>query len=191
MFPPEAFQPLLESMAALFGARGIRFALTGGLVSAFYSEPRYTQDADIVVDRDDMLASLDAILDDFREAGYLFDAGVVRDAIQHRRQFQLFHTVELLKLDMYPEELVPGELERSVLAEVFTGVRLPIICQTDLIASKLVWISMGSHKSRRDVRQMMRRVGAAGEEEVRRLATDLGLLSLLDEVLAEPDELTR
>ena len=62
MFPPEAFQSLLTEIARVLESRGIRFALTGGLVSAFYSEPRYTQDADLVIqedEADDLLESVD------------------------------------------------------------------------------------------------------------------------------------
>ena len=59
-------------MAGLLEARGIRFALTGGLTSAFYREPRYTQDADLVVSHDDVCRDLDGQLADFDHSNFLF-----------------------------------------------------------------------------------------------------------------------
>jgi len=47
----------------------------------------------------------------------MFDEESIRRAISQAGMFQLLDTVESLKLDVYPRELVPGELNRSVLAE--------------------------------------------------------------------------
>ncbi len=44
-----------------------------------------------------------------------------------RKPFQLLDQVEVLKLAAYPRELVPGELSRSVLAEVFPGSSIAIV----------------------------------------------------------------
>ena len=68
--------------------------------------------------------------------------------------FQLLDRVESLKLDIYPRELIAGELDRSVSQEVFEGEELPVASCADVAVSKLVWISKGSHKSRRDLRQV-------------------------------------
>lgn len=174
MFPPEVFQSLLVEVARLLAARNVRFALTGGLVSAFYSEPRYTQDADILIHRDEAHRVLEVLIKDFEAAGFLLDQAAIRQAVSTGRQFQLFHPRELLKLDFYPRELVPGELERAVPAEIFPGVMFPIITSRDLVACKLIWISKGSHKSRRDVRQLIQRMNQLDRTEVRKLAAELG-----------------
>ena len=52
-----------------------------------------------------------------------------------------------------------------------------------------MWISKGSHKSRRDLRQIWRTSGETDRVRVRDLANQLGLDALLDEVLAEADEM--
>ena len=64
----------------------------------------------------------------------------------------------------------------------------PLAARTDAALSKLVWIHRGSHRSRRDLRWMM--AGASPDEvaTVRQTAADMDLLPLLDEVLAESDE---
>jgi len=103
--------------------------------------------------------------------------------------FQLLDKVEALKLDIYPRELIPGELDRSCLVEVFAGVQLPVVSRVDASAAKLVWISKGSHKSRRDLRQIYRTSSEVDRQQIRKLASELDLISLLDEVLGESDEL--
>ncbi len=56
-------------------------------------------------------------------------------------------------------------------------------------SAKLVWISKGSHKSRRDLRAIMRRISSADRELVIGFAQRNSLLDLLESVLAESDEL--
>ena len=103
--------------------------------------------------------------------------------------FQLLDRVESLKLDIYPRELVAGELDRSVYQEIFEGEELPVASCADVAVSKLVWISKGSHKSRRDLRQVVRLASAEDRKTIEQFATQLGLAPLLEEVLRESDEL--
>ena len=103
--------------------------------------------------------------------------------------FQLLDSVEALKLDFYPRELVPGELDRSNTIELFDGLPVPIASLTDAAISKLIWISKGSHKSRRDLRQLIRITTKSQRHAIDQLAVSLGLDRLLSEILAEPDEI--
>lgn len=104
--------------------------------------------------------------------------------------FHLFDMSEAFKIDVYPRELVPGELDRSTMLEVFEGMPLPVASRPDAAASKLAWASKGSHKSRRDLRQIVRQMAAADRSELDRLAAVLGLGDLLADILAEPDEIS-
>ena len=110
-------------------------------------------------------------------------------AIESRRMFQLLDMDQVIKLDLYVRCLIPGELDRSVPAELFPGVFLPIVARTDAALSKLIWIQHGSHRSRRDLRRIL--AGATADEiaTVRRTAGAMTLTELLDEVLAEQDEI--
>ncbi len=96
---------------------------------------------------------------------------------------------QVIKLDLYIRCLIPGELDRSIRTELFPGVALPIVARTDAALSKLVWIQHGSHRSRRDLRRIL--AGATPEElaSVRHIAGEMNLTALLDEVLAERDEI--
>ena len=46
-----------------------------------------------------------------------------------------------LKLDIYPRELIPGELDRSVPQEVFEDEVLPVASCADVGLSKLIWMN--------------------------------------------------
>lgn len=189
MFPIEAFQSTLRKFTSILNSHGIRFHLTGGITSVAYGEPRMTQDIDIVIDNDAAVLHCESLISSLTNSDFLFDATVLRAAIEGRDMFQLLDTTESLKLDVYPRELIPGELDRSDLIEIFEGEQMPIVSRADAAASKLVWVSKGSHKSRRDLRHIYRNAEASDQDLVRRLATDLGLGRLLDEVLDESDEI--
>lgn len=189
MFPVESFHATLKKAVRIFRRLGIRFHLTGGIASIYYGEPRLTQDIDIVIDNAQVAAALDSFLQSIEESDFIYEPDSVRNAVTEHGMFQLLDRVELLKLDIYPRELIPGELDRSVSLEVFEDEELPVASCADVAVSKLVWISKGSYKSRRDLRQVFRLASDEDRETVEQLATQLGLAPLLAEVLREPDEL--
>lgn len=151
-------------------------------------EPRFTQDVDIVLDPVVLERTLETFLQLARAARFEYSDAAVRAGLARRGLFQLLDTEHLLKVDLYARELVPGELSRSVEVELFAGVRVPIVSRADAALSKLIWISKGSHKSRRDLRVIFRAATEAERGEVARFAAEQGLLRLLQEVLAEREE---
>jgi hypothetical protein len=174
---------------AILRHHGVRFHLTGGITTVAYGEPRMTQDIDVVVDNVPLSRAADAFTAAVSEAGFLLDSKQVRRAIAEKSMFQLFDMAEALKVDIYPRELVPGELDRSTVIEVLEGMPLPVASRADAATSKLVWASKGSHKSRRDLRQIARQMTAVDRAELDRLARLLRLESLLVEILTEQDEI--
>lgn len=190
MFPIDAFRATLDKAVRIFHQNGIRFHLTGGIASVYYGEPRLTQDIDIVIDNAQATAVLDFFMQCIDDSDFIFDPVSVREAIASQGMFQLLDSVESLKLDIYPRELIPGELDRSVSQEVFEDEELPMASCADVAASKLVWISKGSHKSRRDLRQIFRVASQGDRQLIEQLAEQLGLAPLLDEVLGESDEIS-
>jgi hypothetical protein len=189
MFRPDAFFPVLRRAADLLEQHEIRYYLTGGLVSIFYGEPRLTQDADLVVDPVRLKECLEPFIEDVLRFGYVANAATIRDAVSRGRQFQIIDAEECLKIDLYPRELVEGSLDRAIWVDLTEGLLFPIASRADVIASKLFWISKGSHKSRRDVRQLMQGITEEETAQAREFAERLKLTNLLDEVLAEPDEI--
>ena len=189
MIPTEGFQPTLSKAAAVLDRLGIRFHLTGGITSIVYGEPRMTQDLDLVLDRDRVLAVKDEFLRALSSAGFYFDEPLARRAIESGQMFQLIDVEQVIKLDLYVRCLIPGELDRSVRVELFEGFELPIASRLDAVLSKLIWIRHGSHRCRRDVRRILAGATSDDLDAVRRQAGDMGLLGLLEDVLDEKDEI--
>lgn len=189
MLPAEGFQQTLLKLIAVLDRLRIRFHLTGGITSVAYGEPRMTQDLDLVLDRDRVVSLEKEFLSALSEAGFHFAEGTAHDAIESRRMFQLLDIDQAIKLDLYIRCLIPGELDRSVRTELFPGIMVPIVARTDAALSKLIWIEHGSHRSRRDLRRIL--AGATPDERstVQRTAVEMNLAALLDEVLAEQDEI--
>ena len=127
MFPVESFRSTLEKAVAIFQRHAIRFHLTGGITSVAYGEPRLTQDVDIVVDKKRITHQLATFLESLSKSEFLHNAADVRSAVAAGGMFQLFDKLESLKLDVYPREMIPGELDRSVSFEIFDGLVLPIV----------------------------------------------------------------
>lgn len=190
MHPAETFRQSLLRLLEILSRHQVRFHLTGGIASVAYGEPRMTQDIDIVVDNPSIARAADAFLREAEEAGFMVDAASARRAIADGSMFQAYDMSEALKFDLYPRELIPGELGRSTLLEVFGGVRLPVVSLPDAAASKLIWSSKGSHKSRRDLRHMARSLTGAERAGLAGFASARGLDGLLDEILREPDEIS-
>lgn len=189
MFPVDIFRATVSRFVSILNQHGIRFHLTGGITTVAWGEPRMTQDIDIVVDNDALSVQIESFLETLAASAFMFDASAIRDAVQQRAMFQLLDTEESLKLDVYARELIPGELNRSELTEVFEGLALPIACRADAAVSKLVWISKGSHKSRRDLRKIYGAALEEDREQIRSLADQFELSTLLQSVLAESDEI--
>ncbi|MFV0445177.1 MAG: nucleotidyl transferase AbiEii/AbiGii toxin family protein, partial [Planctomycetaceae bacterium] len=156
MFAIAEYQQSLERVAAILRQLRIRFSLTGGAAFIAYGDPRTTQDVDLVVDAVQLKASLAQAISLLQAAGFLVSEATIVDSVGHGRQFQLIDLESTLKLDLYPRELISGELSRAVDIEVLPGLILPIVARTDLLLSKLIWVSRGSTKSRRDVKELAR-----------------------------------
>lgn len=189
MFPVEAFEKSIGKFVAIAEAIGLPFHLTGGSISSAYGEPRLTQDIDIVVSPEVARSRVDDLIDQLARSDFLFTERVVRQAVQSGGLFQLLDKSESLKLDIYPRELIPGELQRSQAMELFDGVFLPVVSRLDAALSKLIWIDKGSERSRRDFRSIFRSCTEKQQSDIRSNATDMKLNELLELVLSECDEI--
>ncbi len=189
MFPVEAFERTIAKFVDIVNTLGIRFHLTGGAISSAYGEPRLTQDIDIVIDPVVAKQSIDALVGQLSHSDFMFTESVVRAAVERADLFQLLDKSESLKLDIYPRELIPGELNRSQKMELFEGVFLPVVSRLDAAISKLIWIDKGSQRSRRDLRGLFRNSAIDEQIAIQNWASEIGFQTLLAEVLSEPDEI--
>ncbi len=189
MYEIESFRAPVLAVTNLLVLLSVRFHLTGGAACFAHGEPRMTQDFDLVVQRSQLLPQVQQFVQGLQQAGFLFNERELPEALTAGRMIQILDTVNILKLDLYPRELIPGELERSVELPVFTELSLPVAALPDLTISKLVWISRGSHKSRRELRWLMPLVDELGQAFVNQFAAEHNLVTLLQEVLDEREEI--
>lgn len=189
MFPIEAFQSTLEKLAVILRRYQVPFHLTGGVTSVAYAEPRMTQDIDVVVENAIFSSNIKEIINDFSKSDFIFDEPSIRSAVADHKMFQLLDVVESLKLDIYPRELIEGELKRSETIELFEGIHYPIASRVDTAIAKLLWTEQGSHKSRRDLRQLYRSASTEEKDAIDRMANEMAKQELLTAVLEEEDEI--
>ncbi len=189
MYDLAEFRNCLERAAGLLRTCEVQFFLTGGGAAIANGDPRMTQDIDLVIDPVAIRQKLSTFVEHLQRERFLFNEQTIRTAVASGRQFQLMDVESTLKLGLYPRELVASELGRAVLITILPGLVLPVVSRADFVVSKLIWIRKGNHKSRRDVKQIILRVTETETTVIHAVAARMHLRTLLDEVLAEPDEI--
>lgn len=179
----------VDFVAGACRRRGIRFAITGGMAAIQYGDPRFTQDVDLVIDLSDV-SKRRGLREELEPRFYV--SGI--DAQSMALTSDMVQAIEVsssIKVDMYPRELVPGSLARARDIEVSPGRVLPFVRVEDSIVSKLIWIDLGSARSRRDVMAMLLHAPAIDAELLDRLASQCRMGALLAELRSEAQERTR
>jgi len=181
MIPMADLEATLKRMKAILADLGIRYHCTGGLVSSFYGEPRFTQDVDIVVQLPGNEAQVQHLISALQE-GFVVDADLARRALGKGDMFQALDRSTWIKIDFHVGEGVPGELSRSVSREILPGLELPTVSREDAILSKILWVKKGSEKSRRDALSMLRAGKSLDWRSMEALAERMEIGDLLGEM---------
>ncbi|MGL4943009.1 MAG: nucleotidyl transferase AbiEii/AbiGii toxin family protein [Thermoguttaceae bacterium] len=170
----------IKVVNSLLAELNVSYHFTGGIISGFYGEPRYTQDIDIVIliSYDKLCLLLERLSTDF----FVNHDATLRE-YSSSQFFQAVYIPTSIKVDFHAGAAVHGELERSVLKEIFPGLKVPITTRVDAILSKLIWIKKGSHKSRQDVRMMYNAGSETDKLQTQKQAAAMGLGEILEEVL--------
>jgi hypothetical protein len=183
----EGFQPTLSKLTAVLDRLRIRYHLTGGIATIAYGEPRMTQDVDLVLDGERVLAVEDEFLDALTRAGFHFSEPTARQAIVSAAAVSASTSIKssssICTCGVHSGGRSIGtnrDLPRGRVA-----CRVP--CRRR--SFQLVCVRHGSHRSRRDLRRIL--PGATRDElrAVERTASEMGLADQLAEVLDEPDEI--
>lgn len=98
---PETPEPLagdlvaaVEVLVEVLDARGIRYALLGGLATILRGRPRFTQDIDILIDVPQI--ALPGLLDELQDRGFSLDRDtVIRQYVQHHMTAFRFGVVRI------------------------------------------------------------------------------------------------
>jgi len=177
----EHFQSCIERICSVLDGLGLRYHFTGGLAASFYGEPRFTQDVDLVIHLSAGSPETEALLERL-SPGYYVDRQVMMDAIRRKGLFQVLEKKTAIKIDFHVGEKIPGELSRSTRQQLLPGLAVRLVSKEDAILSKLLWVRLGSGKSRRDVIQMLKGKEDVNRTHLREQALKLGLATELAEM---------
>jgi hypothetical protein len=141
------FKDLLRSL----NAAGIRYLIVGGYAVMVHTEPRYTKDLDIWIDRDEPNAR--AVLAALAEFGAPTEGVTAADLTEPEVFFQI--GIEPVRVDILTS--VAGldfraAWERRVEVD-FAGEVAPVLCREDILAAK---IASGRPIDQEDVRNLRR-----------------------------------
>lgn len=176
----------LGEITAELDRAGIAHMVAGSVASTYYSEPRTTQDIDIVIDPDQgSLRVFVAALDPAR-----YYVGDAEAAFACRGLFNVIDTTSGWKVDMIVCRDRPfsrNELERRRQVAI-EGLRVSLASPEDTILAKLEWGELsGSARQHRDVQAIVEAMGDDLDVEyLRRWAVELGVGDALAEVLDRP-----
>jgi hypothetical protein len=132
---------------------GIQYAIGGSFASSVHGIARATQNLDIVAAI--ALSHAEPLADLLKQSFYA-DLDQIRDAIQHRRSFNLIHLTTAFKVDIFPASSHPlgmQQIERRQFPRTALlggdPVALPVISAEDILLAKLRWYKDGGGASER------------------------------------------
>lgn len=89
---------LMQKAANCFDRLGVSYRIVGSMASMAYSEPRFTNDIDFLVDlKPENVPALDA---EFPDPDFYLSTSSAFEAIRQRRQFNILHIPSGLKIDV-------------------------------------------------------------------------------------------
>ncbi len=187
--PADAFRRVLEVLDRL----EIPYLVGGSLASSAHGIPRTTLDVDLVADiRPEQVEEFAAEL----KGDFYADPQMMKDALQHRRSFNLIHYASSYKFDIFPvlaDDYSQSQFRRRSFLETRSLGDEPIECAfataEDTILNKLRWYRAGGETSERqwnDLRGILRVSGPRLDLEYLHLwAPRLNVADLLERLLGE------
>jgi hypothetical protein len=168
---------LLRRIAALLGAAGVPFMVTGSIASATHGTARATRDIDLVIDPD--RESLLRFVRSLPEAEYYVNEDAALEALSLRRPFNVIDLAAGWKVDLIVRRTRPFSIEEfrrrrpMRVLDTDTFVATP----EDVILSKLEWHAIGgSERQLEDVVGILQLRGATLDVAyIERWARELGV----------------
>lgn len=166
---------------------GISYMIGGSTASSVYGEPRTTRDVDMVVEV--VGSSLRQLFDAFDSTTVYVDRPTEDEIVTPGRMFNVIDLVGGWKVDLVVRKDRPFsevEFARRRYVEVL-GIGVMMATPEDVLLSKLEWgASSGSSRQLDDARGIIRVQGDRLDiDHLRRWAGELGVESLLNDVLGE------
>lgn len=171
---------VLARVVRLLADAGIPYMITGSLASSVHGRPRTTYDADIVIEPS--REALDRLVSELQASGFYVDAGVAREALRARRQFNVIATTSAFKVDLIVRKDRPFSREefRRRRPGDLGGTPVSLATPEDTILSKLEWARKGgSDRQLEDAAGIVAVQGAALDRAyIQRWANVLGVVDL-------------
>jgi hypothetical protein len=101
---------LLEKIVAVLERLHISYLVTGSVAAMAYGEPRLTNDIDIVAAVQEK--HIPGLITAFPSAEYYIHDDMIREAIQHKSQFNIIHPASGLKVDIMIRRDTPFDTSR-------------------------------------------------------------------------------
>lgn len=179
----------LGTIAELFEAIGVDWAIGGSIASTAYGEPRSTNDVDVVA----ALEHPHVRLIEKRLGGLFYvDAAMISTAITSHESFNLIDGRTFIKVDVFVPERGPmglGQLDRRRTLAIGHDRVIKILGPEDIVLQKLRWFELGGRQSERQWRDIVEvlRISGAGMDGsyLNRVAAVAGLTDTLGSALRD------
>lgn len=89
---------LMQKCADFFERLGVPYRIVGSMASMAYSEPRFTNDIDILADLRE--EHIDSFPQEFTEPDFDLSTAAIKEAVHLRGQFNIIHVPSGLKIDV-------------------------------------------------------------------------------------------
>ena len=180
----------IERVVKVLDDLQIPYVFTGGVAVITYGDPRTTNDVDLILKiSPEENEAAETLINELSEQFHV-NLAACREALLHKTLFQAIDKENLFKVDFHVSELLPRQFERCIAQELATGRIVPMVSPEDSILSKLLWINMGSDRSRRDVVGILKMQKKLDTQYLETTAEELGIKHILDELktLAESND---
>jgi hypothetical protein len=148
-------------------ATGIPYMITGSQASAYYGEPRFTRDIDIVADMNP--GQVEAFITYFPSDEFYCDKDVIESEIKRRGQFNILHSASGLKIDIILTKITSfskTEFARRNKGAIFSDQDTYFASPEDVIIKKLEYYKEGgSEKHLRDITGILKVSGDAVDRD--------------------------
>ncbi len=177
---------VFRDVIVFFNSHSIRYAIVGSVAAISYGETRMTAGMDVLAEI--RVEHILALTQTFAAPDWYVSDSAVRDAIRYRSQFNIIHVYSGNKVDVIlsQNEDDVRTLERAIQRPIVPALSGLVANPNDVISGKLRFYSEGeSSKHLTDIASILK-VSAehVDLEELRRRATQLGVLPVWDAILA-------
>lgn len=178
-------------VGAVLNRLGIRYALGGSMASSLLSIPRFTQDADLMIDP---FGGREAELQDALGPDYYVSVTAMSEANRLRRSFNIINKTTGFKLDLFVRkdrafDVLALSRSAKMAMPADPSQQVAVLTAEDVIALKLEWYRLGDEASEQQWRDILGLLKFRGAEldldYTRSAAAELGVADLLERALGE------